>query len=111
MSVAVFSGKETYKLKLRRIGILILIHHDISESLSVIVQYLRMLLKEFYGKHDDIIKIKGITSLKSLLVFFIGFLSHAWPHTFLDMVVEAHFVFACLNAFFCDGLTAGSWVV
>ena len=54
--------KNTYKFKLGRIGILILIHHNVTEPFLIRLQNLSAVLKQFYCFYDQIVKIKGIVS-------------------------------------------------
>ena len=49
--------------------------------------------------------------LDVLLISLVGLLTHAGTHTFFNMVVEADFVFACLDTFLCNRLATGAWVV
>ena len=46
--ILILTGKKTYQLKLYRIRILILIHHDITESFLIILQHIRLCLKKLY---------------------------------------------------------------
>ena len=41
--IAVFGSQEAYQLKLGRIGILILIYHDITKPFLIIFQYIRVI--------------------------------------------------------------------
>ena len=69
--VAVFVCQESDELKLCIVGILILIHHDIAESLLIRIKNLRTSLEELNSLHDKIIKVHGVVLLESCLIFCI----------------------------------------
>ena len=56
-------ARSTDKPELGRIGILVLIHHDITETLLVRLQHLRHLSEQFHRFHDQIVKIQGIVAV------------------------------------------------
>lgn len=69
--VPVFGGQQAHKPELGRIGILILVYHDVAESFLVIVQNLRTGFKKLHSFHQKVIKIQGIILLQPHLVFLI----------------------------------------
>ena len=60
--VAVLGSQQPYQLKLGRIGILILIYHDIAETLLIVVQNFGIIFKKLHGLYDQIIKIQSIAA-------------------------------------------------
>ena len=69
--VPVLFRQKAYKTELGRIGILILIHHDVFETLPIDLQDIRMLLKELDGLHDEIVKVHGVVLFEPFRIFFI----------------------------------------
>ena len=61
-----------YQLKLGRIRILVLIHHDITETLLIIIQNIRAGLKQLHCLYDQIVKIQRIILMQNLLIFLIN---------------------------------------
>ena len=54
---------------LHYVGILILVHKDISELTAVLLQYLRAALKQLKGLSQKIVKIQRVVFLQATLVF------------------------------------------
>ena len=54
------AGKLTYEHILRMVGVLILVHENITELMPVIFAHLWATLEQFDGAHDQIVKIHGI---------------------------------------------------
>ncbi len=61
--IAVFVRQQTDQLKLCRVGILILIHHNIAETILIRGKHLFVQFEQFHGFHDQIIKIQCIILL------------------------------------------------
>lgn len=51
------AGKLTYEHILRMVGVLILVHENITELMPVIFAHLWATLEQFDGAHDQIVKI------------------------------------------------------
>ena len=58
--ITVSLGKKTYQLELGCIRILILVHHNIQETVLIILQYFRACFEQLYRFYNDIIKIQCI---------------------------------------------------
>ncbi len=58
--IPVLGGQDAHQFKLYRIRILIFIHHDITETLLIMIQYIRLRLEQLYGLHQQVVKIQGI---------------------------------------------------
>ena len=63
------SGKQI----LHMVGILILVHQDISELTLVIAANIFVLLKKLYRNEDNIIKVQCVVVFELSLILFIGF--------------------------------------
>ena len=61
--IAVFTRQQTHQLKLSRIGVLIFIHHNVTETVLIIFQHFRIIAEQFHRFHDQIIKIQCIIFL------------------------------------------------
>ena len=61
--IVVFARQQTDQLKLRRIRILILIHHNIAETILIRGKHLFVQFEQFHSFHDQIIKIQCIILL------------------------------------------------
>ena len=70
--IAVSVSEEPYQLKLRSVGVLILIHHDIAESVLIIGQHFVVGVKQFHGQHEQVVKIQRIVLFESFLIFVVG---------------------------------------
>ena len=70
--IPILLGKQPNQFKLRRVGILILIHHNILETFLICVQHLRTALKKFHRLNYDVIKVKGVILFKRFLIFFVN---------------------------------------
>ena len=67
-------GREhVQKIILQPVGILILVHHDITVDLLHPFQYFRMLLPQFMGEKQEVIKIQTVGRMQSGLVLAIDF--------------------------------------
>ena len=58
--IAVFARQQTDQFKLRRIRVLILVHHDIFEPFLIIVEHLHIRLEQLHRLHDEVIKIHRV---------------------------------------------------
>lgn len=65
------AGKLTYEHILRMVGVLILVHENITELMPVIFAHLWATLEQFDGAHDQIVKIHGIRHGQTVLVLRI----------------------------------------
>ena len=70
--VAVFVRQQTNQLKLRRVGILILIHHNVQKTLLIILQHFRARLKQLYGFDNQVVEIECIVFFQGSLIFLIN---------------------------------------
>ena len=98
--VPVFGGQKAHKPELGRIGILILVYHDVTESFLVVLQNLRMGFKELHRFHQQVIEIQGIILFQPHLVFLIQL---------RDLLAAGQAVFLALLGKFlrCDKLILG----
>ena len=71
--VAVFRRKQADQLKLHRICILVLVHHDIAEAVLIILQDLLLCLEELDRLYEEIIEIQGIILFQAFLILHIEF--------------------------------------
>ena len=71
--ISVFGRQKADQLKLCGVGVLILIHHNVTESLLILIQHIRAGTKQLYRLHNQIVKIKCIVFVKLLLIFAINF--------------------------------------
>ncbi len=69
--------QKPYELKLGRVGILILVYHDVAEPVLIGSQYLRVRLKKLYGLHNQIVKIQSVVFLKGFLILSVSFCNSA----------------------------------
>ena len=58
--ILIFGGKQADQPKLRRICILVFIHHNILKTLLICVQNIRIHLKQFHRLDNQIIKIQCV---------------------------------------------------
>ena len=71
--ILILAGQNANQLKLYRIGILILIHHNITESLLVILQNVWLCLQKLHRLHQQIVKIQRIVGAHLFFIFPIHF--------------------------------------
>ena len=64
--------QKTDQLKLCRVGILILVHQNVAETVPVIGENVSVLLEHLDRFADEIIKVKCIGIVETLFVFLIG---------------------------------------
>ena len=64
--------QKTDQLELDTVRVLILIHHNITESLLVCLQHIRAGFKKLYGLHKQIVKIERIIFSECFLIFHIS---------------------------------------
>ena len=72
--IAVFGCEQADEAELRSIGILVFIHHDISEAFLIDVEHIRIRFKDFHRFHDEIIEIHGVVASQ---LFLISAVEHA----------------------------------
>ena len=63
------AGQQLDNMILHYVGILILVHKDISELTAVLLQYLRAALKQLKRLSQKIVKIQRVVFLQATLVF------------------------------------------
>ena len=61
--ILVLGRQKAHQLKLRVVGILVLVHHNIAEPLLVIVQNLGIILKKLHGLSNEVVEVQGIVLL------------------------------------------------
>ena len=66
--IAVFGCEQADEAELRGIGILVFIHHNISEAFLIDVEYVRIGFEDFHRFHDEIVEIHGVASSQLLLI-------------------------------------------
>ena len=71
--IPILSGKQSYKLELHCIRILILIDHNIAKPLLIILQHIRLRLQKLNRLHQQIIKIQCIIRLQLCLILTVYF--------------------------------------
>ena len=67
--ISVLLCQQIDQLKLYKVRVLVLVHHDIPEFILIIFQHIRVCLEKFYRFHQQIVKIQGIILLEFFLVF------------------------------------------
>ena len=61
--IPVFSGQQIDELELHHIGILVLVHHYVTETLLIIIQHIRNILEQLHRFYNQVVKIKGVILL------------------------------------------------
>lgn len=67
--ISVLLCQQIDQLKLYKVRVLVLVHHDIPEFILIIFQHIRVCLEKFYRFHQQIVEIQGIILLEFFLVF------------------------------------------
>ena len=62
--------------KLGVVGVLILVHHDVAEAVAVFFQHVGVLLENFDGKDDDVVKVQRVCRFQPLLVVAVDLADH-----------------------------------
>ena len=70
--VPVLIRQKPHQLELRIVGVLILVHHDIAETVLIRCEHLVMGMKQLHGQHEQIIEIHGVILAEPLLILVIG---------------------------------------
>ena len=70
--IPVFLRKEPHQFKLRVVGVLVLVHHDVEEAVLIGRQHLFVRVKEFHRAHEKIVKIQRVVLFEPLLVLLVG---------------------------------------
>ena len=70
--IAVPVGKQANEYVLSVVGILVFVHHDVAESLTVLLKHRRMLPKEADRQIEQIIKVDGIDLLQTASVDIVS---------------------------------------
>ncbi len=76
--IPVLLRQQPHQLKLCRIGVLILVHHDILESLLIGIQNLGTVPEQFHRLHNDVIKVKGIVGTQGFLILPVNLCLHGF---------------------------------
>ena len=66
--ISVLLRQEPYQLKLSRIGVLIFIHADITKTLLIAVEHIRIHPEQLHRFHDQIVKIQRIVLFQRILI-------------------------------------------
>ena len=66
--ISVFSCKQPDEPELNCIRILILIYHDVSEPLLIVLQHIRLRLQKLHGLYKKVVKIQRVVRLELRLV-------------------------------------------
>ena len=74
--VVPLAGEPLHQSKLRGVGILILINHDVLEAVLVACLNFGEFVKEPHHQHDQVIKINRIVTFQAFLVLGINLLRH-----------------------------------
>ena len=69
--ILIFPRQNTHQLKLHRVCVLILVHHNITKTVLITLQHIRAALKELHRLHQQIIEIQCIVLLQLLLILQI----------------------------------------
>ena len=99
--IAVLVCQHAYQLELDRVGILILIDHDITKPVLVKLQHIRCLLEKFYRLQKQVIKVHGLIMVESLLISRISVrdpqLAEITPGQLLVFLRPNHLIFCRRN--------------
>ena len=71
--IAVPLGEEVDECVLRVIGILVLVHHDVSEEVSVVFECFGVRAEELYGEPQEVVKVERVITPEFFLIAAIGF--------------------------------------
>ena len=74
--IPVLHGQQMYDLILDAVGVLILVHHDVSEALTVILKYVRIVPQKVISVEKKIVKIHGVVLLKRRLIVLVDSVIH-----------------------------------
>ncbi len=66
--VAMGCGQFAQQQVLGGVGVLVLVDHQITETLLVFGQHLGKLFEQAHGEHDDVVEVDGVVGLERLLV-------------------------------------------
>ena len=69
--IPVFVRQQPYKLELCHVRVLILVDHDVAETLLVILEYLLMRVEQLDSLHEQIVKIECVVAVKLPLVLLV----------------------------------------
>ena len=69
--IPVSGGHHPQKLELHRVGVLILVHHDIVETLLIPCQHLGKFPEELHGPKQKVVEIQSVVFLQLFFVFLI----------------------------------------
>ena len=88
--ISVFSGEETDQLKLRVVGILILVDHDIAETVLIRTKHLVVGVEQLHGQHEQVVKVHRVVLAQSPLILVISvrdpLIAEADPNVFLPVL-------------------------
>ncbi len=95
--VPIFICQQADQFKLRRIGVLVFVHHQITKPILITGQHLRAGFEQFHRFHDQVVKIQRVAFPKRLLIFHVspGDPFHMEiPHRLYLIILRGHqFVF------------------
>ena len=67
--VRIDAGQFTYEHILGMVGVLILVHEDVTEPVPIVFAHLRAGLEQFHGAHDQIVEVDCVGERQTMLVF------------------------------------------
>ena len=70
--ITVLTSQRTDKFELHGIGVLILVHHDVTKTVLIVFQHIRAALEQLHRLHQQVIKIQRIIFLQFLLILHIS---------------------------------------
>ena len=74
--VAPPAGQPPHQGKLRGVGVLVLIDHDVAEALLVFLLDLGEVIEKPDHQHDQVVEVDGVVALQALLVFGVDARRH-----------------------------------
>ena len=86
--ISVLLCQQIDQLKLYKVRVLVLVHHDIPEFILIIFQHIRVCLKKFYRFHQQIVEIQGIILLEFFLVFPVNLSNLFLPEVRSRLLLE-----------------------
>ena len=96
--VVVTACQQADQQKLRIVGVLVLVHHDVAEAVAVLFQHIRELLEDAHGEDDDVVKVQRVGCLQALLVVVVYLGNHLLTvvaSRFPQQVLRGHHFVLC----------------
>ncbi len=109
--VVVTACQQTDQQKLRIVGVLVLVHHDVAEAVAVLFQHIRELLEDAHGEDDDVVKVQRVGCLQALLVVVVHLGNHLLTvvaSRFPQQILRGHHLVLCRTDGGKDALEAPS---